>query len=164
MSTYPCVSSLLQNKNTPYFPERFYAKPRLVAGIEFPLLSTEIICQSGFKPWIYSNFPSQPIHAFLHSLLIISHSSILCQLFERTFFNFFRKFFRTLFIAHFGEIYTPTALLFIYIIIYWRAHARVIKKTDALPAFFFYRIISLIFPSYPRRNARQLRALPLARF
>ena len=64
-----------QKKNTLFLQaERSHSKPRLVAGIEFPLLSTEIICQGASKPWVYSNFPSQPIHTHLRSLLIISKS------------------------------------------------------------------------------------------
>ena len=65
-------------------------------------MSAEIICQGGFLPWICSNFPRQPIHAFLHSLLIISQSSIPCQLFERTFLKFFSGIFRRYFFSFFA--------------------------------------------------------------
>ena len=80
-----------QNKNTLFY-RAFNAKPRLVAGIGFPLLSTEIICRSGFCPGICSNFPSQPIQHIFRQLIYNTKSRLSCQAFESNFSKIFRFF------------------------------------------------------------------------
>lgn len=89
-----------QNKNTLFY-RAFNAKPRLVAGIGFPLLSTEIICRGGFLPQIYSNFPSQPIQHIFTQLNYNTKSSTPVSSVWTYFFLFFSIFFPI------GEYFAP---------------------------------------------------------
>lgn len=89
-----------QNKNTLFY-RAFNAKPRLVAGIGFPLLSTEIICRGGFLPQIYSNFPSQPIQHIFTQLNYNTKSSTSVSSVWTYFFWFFSIFFPI------GEYFAP---------------------------------------------------------
>ena len=81
-----------QNKKHSLTAERFYAKPRLVAGIGFPLLSTEIICQGGFCPGFSVTSRLNPYNTYLHSLIIIPNRLGQSQAFEHAFLSFFRFF------------------------------------------------------------------------
>ena len=81
-----------QNKKHSLTAERSYAKPRLVAGVLPPLLSTEIICRTGFLSGIFSNFPSQPIHRGFIQPKYNTNPVPKCQAFATTFFKNFQLF------------------------------------------------------------------------
>ena len=159
MSTHPCVSSSLQNKNT-LWQRAFIAKPRLVAGIEFPLLSTEIICQDGFCLGFAVTSRINPIQRIFTQLIYNIKFVKQSQAFEQTFFNFLKKFFHTLFIPFSLAFYThknqkifPSNHLLQYYI-YAYAHARK-KRPNAKASrsvFSFHANTTILQPKQIPRN------------